>query len=294
MSLQERYELGQFIPLHYHFQMLADEVRMAAIQGALTAVIPMGGSVLELGSGTGVLSFFAAQRARHVLAVEYNPQLVNASRRLLSDNGVADRVTVVQGDAADFTPTDPVDVVICEMLHSALLREKQLQVIGRFKANYLARFAVLPRFVPEATRRTRRIARRGGGDSPQNEVGVSMNRLSAAQHERYSNANDRQNSNCLESIQLRNESFDTSTEQVAHSRNQGRPNGRTDDVERGKAPGQNLSTANDDGSENAHAVHEADTDDQWRIEANEHGADARHARIRTRQLGQKRLASKAA
>jgi predicted RNA methylase len=46
-----------------------------------------------------------------------------------------------------------VDVVICEMLHSAMLREKQLAVIHSFKQRYQAKFGDrLPGFIPTATR----------------------------------------------------------------------------------------------------------------------------------------------
>lgn len=151
MSSPEDRELGQFIALHYHYQLLSDNVRIGAFKSALSKVVPMGGSVLELGSGTGVLSFFAAQRAARVIAIEYNSALVHASRTLLERNGVADRVTVIKGDAREFTPVEPVDLVICEMLHSALLREKQLEVIDKFKIRYMARFGNLPHFMPEAT-----------------------------------------------------------------------------------------------------------------------------------------------
>lgn len=151
MTLPAAYQLGQYIPLHYHFNMLADDARMGGFRDAIAAVVPLGGRVLELGSGTGVQSFFAAQRASRVTAVEKNPALVEASRRFLAANGVADRVTVVQGDASAFVPEEPVDVVICEMLHSALLREKQVEVIGRFSESYWLRFHALPRFIPEVT-----------------------------------------------------------------------------------------------------------------------------------------------
>jgi predicted RNA methylase len=144
-------QLGQFIPLHYHHHMLGDEARTSAFKAAINHVVPLGGRVLELGSGTGVLSYFAAQRAERVLAVEYNPQLVTASRRILAQNGFADKVTVVHADASTFTPDEPVDVVVCEMLHSALLREKQLEIIRGFKQRYQLRFGTLPRFVPEVT-----------------------------------------------------------------------------------------------------------------------------------------------
>jgi len=151
MKTSEASELGQFIPLHYHHHMLNDEARLSAFKAAIDLVVPVGGRVLELGSGTGVLSCFAAQRAAEVTAIEFNPQLVAASRVILEQNGCAERVSVLQADAAIFTPDGPVDVVLCEMLHSALLREKQLEIIRGFKLRYQARFDRLPCFIPEAT-----------------------------------------------------------------------------------------------------------------------------------------------
>ncbi len=143
--------LGAFIPLHYHFPMLANPLRMLGFKEAIGAVVPAGSTVLELGAGTGVMSFFAAQRAAHVIAVERLPENVDAARNFLKNNGVGDRVTVVQADAYEFLPTSRVDVVICELLHTALLREHQAEVIARFKERYLSRFGPpLPRFIPEA------------------------------------------------------------------------------------------------------------------------------------------------
>src|SRR5487761_1017102 len=93
----EREVLGQFIPLHYHYNMLTDEARMAGFKEALEKVVPPGGKVLELGGGTGVLSFFAAQNAAKVWCVERNPELVRAARRILALNAGGDRIEVVEG-----------------------------------------------------------------------------------------------------------------------------------------------------------------------------------------------------
>ncbi len=146
-------EVGQFIPLHYHFQMLTDQVRMAGFREAIDTVVKPGATVLELGSGTGVLSYYAAQKAGKVYSVEYNGELVEVSRRLLRDNPNGGRVTVIHGDAFTYLPPEPVDAVICEMLHVGLLREKQLQVIESFKQRYQAKFPGrrLPAFIPTAT-----------------------------------------------------------------------------------------------------------------------------------------------
>jgi type I protein arginine methyltransferase len=107
--------------------------------------------VVELGAGTGVLSFFAARAgAAKVWCVELNPELEAAARENLTLNGVADRVEVIAGDAAAYVPPMPVDVVICEMLHVGFLREKQIAVISGFKNRYLETFGPpLPAFVPE-------------------------------------------------------------------------------------------------------------------------------------------------
>lgn len=146
--------LGQFIPLHYHYQMLLDQARVNGFKQAIAALTPPGGLAADLGGGTGVLSFFAAKNAAKVWCVERNPQMVQAARNYILLNRVEDKVEVVEADARDFVPCQPVDVVICEMLHSALLREKQLEIISAFKSNYRQRFGASlqwPKFIPEAT-----------------------------------------------------------------------------------------------------------------------------------------------
>jgi type I protein arginine methyltransferase len=144
-------ELGQFIPLHYHYHMLRDRARMSGFRRAIAASVLPGAKVLEFGGGTGVLSFFAAQQASHVWCVERNPELVREARRLLSHNPNTGRIEVIHGDAFEYLPPERVDVVICEMLHVGLLREKQLAVIKAFKERYSQRFpGPLPVFIPEA------------------------------------------------------------------------------------------------------------------------------------------------
>jgi len=145
------HELGQFIPLHYHFNMLNDVARTGGFEEAIGHAVRPGARVLELGGGTGVLSFFAARTAERVWCVERNPDVARETRRLLALNGCADIVEVVEADAAEYVPPQPVDVVVCEMLHVTLLVEKQVPVMTAFKEHYLAAFGPpLPRFIPEA------------------------------------------------------------------------------------------------------------------------------------------------
>lgn len=148
----ESLELGQFIPLHYHHNMLNDTIRMKGFKEAINLVVKPGAKVLELGGGTGVQSFFAAQKAQKVYCVERNPELVGAARSFLAKNVNGNKVEVIQADALHYLPPEPVDVVICEMLHTGLLREKQMPVIDSFKKRYWEKFgSPLPIFVPEAS-----------------------------------------------------------------------------------------------------------------------------------------------
>ncbi|NLF24457.1 MAG: methyltransferase domain-containing protein [Deltaproteobacteria bacterium] len=143
---------GQLIPLHYHYQMLMDCTRMQGFRDAISHLLPEGGKAVDLGGGTGVLSFFIARKASRAWCVEIDAELAATAQKLLEINNCSGQVEVVHADATTFVPPEPVDLVVCEMLHSALLREKQIQVINAFKQNYLAHFpGKLPAFIPEAT-----------------------------------------------------------------------------------------------------------------------------------------------
>ncbi|MYM84280.1 methyltransferase domain-containing protein [Duganella sp. FT50W] len=143
--------LGQFIPLHYHHNMLMDQNRMHGFKSAIDYAVKPGAKVLELGGGTGVLSWFAAAKASKVYCVEFNPDMVREARKFLAMNPNGEKVEVVHADAFEYLPPEPVDVVICEMIHVGMLREKQVEVIESFKRRYTERFGgPLPVFLPEA------------------------------------------------------------------------------------------------------------------------------------------------
>jgi len=54
--------------------------------------------VMDLGSGDGRNIIGAAKRGARAIGVEYNPEMVELSRRLAKEAGVADKATFVQGD----------------------------------------------------------------------------------------------------------------------------------------------------------------------------------------------------
>jgi protein arginine N-methyltransferase 1 len=138
------------IPIQYHAQMLLDDNRMEPFAAAIAQAVRPGMHVLDLGAGTGVMSYFAARQGGRVTAIEREPGVLATARTALSA-AVGDAATVLHADARTFVPDEPVDLVICEMLHVGLLRERQIEVIAGFKERYAAAFGgALPKFLPEA------------------------------------------------------------------------------------------------------------------------------------------------
>ncbi|GAA4913338.1 release factor glutamine methyltransferase [Stackebrandtia albiflava] len=71
---------------------------------AVLAEVRPGDRVLDMGTGSGVNAVLAAGTAAEVLAVDVNPSAVATARANAARNGVADRVTVREGDC--FTGID--------------------------------------------------------------------------------------------------------------------------------------------------------------------------------------------
>ncbi len=96
--------------------MIRDRVRTEAFRRAIDSVVRPGDIVLDVGAGSGILSVFAARAgAARVYAVEETSIAVLA-QDLVTANGVADVVHVIQGDVSDIDLPERVDVVVSEWL----------------------------------------------------------------------------------------------------------------------------------------------------------------------------------
>ena len=90
----------------------------------LQSVLRPGDRVADLGAGSAVLGIAAAKLgAASVAAIELDPDAIGNAERNVAANAVADRVRVVQGDAAVLLPlVAPVDLVLANIL-SSVVRE---------------------------------------------------------------------------------------------------------------------------------------------------------------------------
>ncbi len=119
-----------WIPLAYHTALLDDEVRCQFFEQSLAQVAKPDWVVLDLGGGTGILSSFAARHCKKVFAIEQDPRTANALRRMVKENQLENKITVIEQDASLFVPPEPVHGVVCEMMHVGLLKEPQVPVMN--------------------------------------------------------------------------------------------------------------------------------------------------------------------
>ena len=90
----------------------------------LPTVIHAGDRVADLGAGSAVLAIAAVKLgAAHVTAIELDHDAIANAQQNVEHNGVAGRVTVIEGDAAILLPlVAPVRVVLANIISSVLLQ----------------------------------------------------------------------------------------------------------------------------------------------------------------------------
>ena len=102
--------------LEYHRGLLADELRTRAYREAILRVVNPGDVVLDLGSGSGVLSFFACEAgAARVYAIDQS-HMADVARFLARHLEVADRVTVFHAESAQVELPERADVLVTETM----------------------------------------------------------------------------------------------------------------------------------------------------------------------------------
>src|SRR3989344_5407217 len=114
-------------------QCLIDKDRVSAFAKALQKYVQPGDHVLDLGTGSGILSLLAAKfGAKKVTSVEIDPYLVKLSREIFKQNNFEKVISVIKEDARKVRsdPNEKFDVVVAEMITTGMIDEYQVLAIN--------------------------------------------------------------------------------------------------------------------------------------------------------------------
>ena len=114
-------------------QCLIDSEKAEAFENALKKIIKPTHTVLDIGTGSGVLALLAARAgANKVIALEFDPYIANTACANIKNNHYEKKVSVICDDARNiiFPPKTYFDVVVMEMLTTGMVDEFQVQAIN--------------------------------------------------------------------------------------------------------------------------------------------------------------------
>ncbi|WP_158859272.1 50S ribosomal protein L11 methyltransferase [Lunatibacter salilacus] len=126
-----------FSSVDQHERMLACKVRVDTYHAAIHKYVSEGDIVMDVGSGTGILSFFASQKKpKHIYAVDHG-DIIELAKYLSEKNGIKN-ISFVHSHSSDFNPPQKVDIIIQEQIGDFLVDEDMIRNICDLRDRILA------------------------------------------------------------------------------------------------------------------------------------------------------------
>jgi predicted RNA methylase len=145
--LTQEADFAAFSDAGVHARMLRDSVRVASFKRAVDAIVRPGMRVLDIGAGTGILSFWAARAGAEVIAVEAS-SIAEVIPALAARNGLVDRIHVDPRRSFDINLRDRCELLITETLGHMGIDEGIVFASADAKARLLTSTApIIPRSV---------------------------------------------------------------------------------------------------------------------------------------------------
>lgn len=114
----------------YHFDLIKDYERLSAFWQAINEYNGDNELAYDLGCGSGVLSYFLSSYFKEIISVEIDPAAFACARDNLS---CFDNVNVLVGDVLEFDFDKKADLIVCEMMDTALIDEEEVPVLNQAK-----------------------------------------------------------------------------------------------------------------------------------------------------------------
>lgn len=112
----------------YHSDLLNDKDRLAVFFEAIND--SHGQLAYDLGCGSGILSYFLSSNFDEIISFEIDRKATDCARENLSE---FQNVHVINEDVLNYEFTKKADMIVCEMLDTALIDEEEVPVLNHVK-----------------------------------------------------------------------------------------------------------------------------------------------------------------
>ncbi len=125
----------------WHYSMLLDNDRVAVFKEAINEAIKENDIVYDIGCGSGILGMIASQKAKKVYSIELDPityMYCKENLKINKDYKSLNKIKLIEGDASEYNFPEKADLIIAELLDTALITEPQVPVLNKLlKKGYL-------------------------------------------------------------------------------------------------------------------------------------------------------------
>lgn len=122
----------KFKTTHYHLDLLKDTDRVSTFFESIDSYSSNTDLAYDLGCGSGILSYFLSNKFKEVTSIEIDSKAYACALENLKD---FKNVTVINSDVLEYDFRKKADLIVCEMLDTALIDEEEVQVL-----NYARKF----------------------------------------------------------------------------------------------------------------------------------------------------------
>ena len=122
----------------YYIPMLNDNVRNTIFNKAIQTTICENDKVIDIGSGCGLLSYFASKKSNNVISIEKDPVILDISKQLYIKNNV--NIKTINKSILDINIHEIdglADVAIIELVGNYFINENILTYVEYVKKNLL-------------------------------------------------------------------------------------------------------------------------------------------------------------
>lgn len=128
----------------FHELMLNDSIRMVKYEKAIKEVIKPGMNVLDVGTGTGILSLWALEAgARKVYGIDVNKDRIPQALKRIEDAGFSEKFEIFNDFSYNVKLPEKVDVIISEILGNLADNEDMTPILNHAKKTFLKENGVI-------------------------------------------------------------------------------------------------------------------------------------------------------